>query len=130
MSVQITHGPPHIPYPMSSRDQQMLDYCTAAGDIWAGWVNGELEAVWGVISPSFLSDDAYLWLWNLPVKHPIILARYSLRVISTLHERWPNLHGHCRLGSSSFRWLLWLGAEFGQPSESLVPFQLRSRADG
>ena len=130
MIVQITHGPPHIPYPMSPRDQQMFDYCASAGEVWGGWVNAELEAVWGVIPPSFLSDEAYLWLWNLPVKHPILLARYSRKVIAVLHERWPTLHGHCHLGSSSFRWLLWLGAEFSQPQASLVPFELRSRADG
>jgi len=108
----------------------MFDYCAISGEVWGGWVNDELEAVWGVIPPSFLSDEAYLWLWNLPVKHPILLARYSRKVIAVLHERWPTLHGHCYLGSSSFRWLLWLGAEFSQPQASLVPFELRSRADG
>jgi hypothetical protein len=130
MTVQITCGKPDIPYPMTLRDQEMLDYCVSSGEVWAGWCNNDLEAVWGVIPPSFLSDHAYLWLLNLPVRHPILLARYSRRVIATLHERWPNLYGHCRLGSSSFRWLLWLGAEFGQPQAELVPFQLRSRSDG
>lgn len=130
MTVQITCGAPSVLLTMSNRDAQMLEYCSISGHVWAGWVNGELEAVWGVIPPSFLSEDAYLWLWNLPVRHPLLLARYSRKVIATLHERWPNLHGHCHLGSSSFRWLLWLGAEFSQPQADLVPFQLRSRSDG
>lgn len=131
MTVQITYGPPHIPYPMSPRDQQMFEYCAAAGEVWAGHVNGELEAVWGVIPSSFMALEAYLWMWNLPTHHPLLLARYSRRVISTLHERWPVIHGHCQLSNlSSRRWLLWLGAEFGQAGDSLVAFQLRGPAYG
>jgi hypothetical protein len=130
MNVQITCGPPHLNCHMSPRDMQMFEYCAISGEVWAGYVSGELEACWGVIPPSFMSDQAYLWMLNLPVKHPIILGRYSRKVMDTLLFRWPTILGHCRLGSSSMRWLLWLGAEFGQPQSGLIPFSIRRPSDG
>lgn len=126
MIVQITRGPPHFPYQLSPREQQIFEHCALAGEIWTGWVTGELEACWGVVPPSFMSDEAYLWFWHLPIRHPILLARYSREVISTLHERWSVLHGHCKINSpSSQRWLKWLGAEFGAPQDEVVSFVLR-----
>lgn len=130
MIVQITYGPPLIPYAMSERNQQMYDYCATSGEVWAGWVNDELEAVWGVIPSSFMSDQAYIWMMDLPIKHPIILARYSRKVMDALLYRWPILFGHCRYGTYSTAWLGWLGAEFGQPREGLVPFEIRRSVNG
>lgn len=132
MNIQITHGPPHLPphLQMSPRDLQMFDYCAIAGEVWAGLVNGELEACWGVIPPSFMADTAYLWMLNIPVRHPILLGRYSRKVISTLLWRWPSITGHCHLGAPSMRWLGWLGAEFGQPHSGLIPFEIRSPQNG
>lgn len=128
--IEIKLGLPNLTHWTSAREQQMFEYYAASGQVWQGLADGELIACWGVIPPSFMSDSAYLWLLNLPCPRPLVLARHSREVIDALLARWPQLHGHCHLGSSSMRWLGWLGAEFGQPLEGLIPFEIRKAANG
>lgn len=124
MNIEIKQATPHIQW-LSPRDQQIFDYCAVSGEVWAGYVDGELEACWGVIPPSFMSDRAYLWLLDLPMKHPLIVARHSREVIRALARRW-DLHGHClERAEGSCRWLRWLGAEFDPPTKGFIPFTIR-----
>lgn len=129
MKIEIKQGCPHIPYDMSPREQQMFDYCAIIGQVWSGHVDGEMVACWGVIPPSFLSEEAYIWMWNMPLKHPLIVARHSREVISTLLDLWPVLKGHCEAANpQSQRWLSWLGADFVANQGDLVRFEIRRAA--
>lgn len=126
MNIQIKNEVPQFDHWRSPRDKQIFEYCAVSGEVWAGYVDDTLVACWGIIPPSFLAEEAYLWMLDLPVRHPIILARYSREVISTLLERWSAIHGHCLAETEdSCRWLRWLGAEFGTPEKGFVPFTIR-----
>lgn len=125
--IQIVCGPPHLEHWLSPRDQQMFDYMAISGEVWSAWVDGEHIACWGVIPHSFLSDSAYVWMLDLPCSHPFVLARHSRDVCDALLLRWPNLRGHCKLGSAK-RWLEWLGAEFEAPKDGLWPFVIHRSA--
>jgi hypothetical protein len=112
---------------MSERDAEMMDYCQTMGEVWIGMVNDDLVACWGLIPPSFLADQAYLWMWVPPdVKHQFLLVRHSQIQIKKMLDRYDMLVGHCMVGSRSARqWLQWLGAEFGLAQGPLVPFEIR-----
>lgn len=125
MKVQIKEGPPHINMQLSRRDQQIFDRCAISGRMWAGYVDGEIVACWGAVPPSYLAQEAYLWMWDLPLKHPLIVARHSRQVINSLLNEWDVLHGHCFRGTTSLKWLRWLGAVMCEPQGALVPFVIR-----
>jgi hypothetical protein len=95
--------------------------------IWAGFINDELAGIWGVIPPSFLSYQAYLWLYstNVMADHEFRLVRHSQMVIDGILEEYESIVGHAVMGSDrSIRWLKWLGAKFGSPQGTLVPFRI------
>jgi hypothetical protein len=126
MKIEIIEGPPHLTHWVSPRDQQIFDYCALSGQVWTAWVDDKLVCCWGAIPPSFMSDTAYLWMLDLPIRHPLVVARHSRQVIKALLDRWDTLAGHCHVGAEdSCKWLKWLGAEFGPPQKSLVPFEIR-----
>jgi hypothetical protein len=103
--------------------------------IWAGFINDELAGIWGIIPPSFLSSQAYLWLYSTDVMadHEFRLVRHSQVVIEGILEEYQSIVGHAVMGSDrSIRWLKWLGAKFGSPQGTLVPFRISrdGRTDG
>ena len=105
-----------------------MDFCLLMSiDIWAGFIDGELACIWGVIPPTLMSDQAYLWLYttNIIEEHQFTLVRHSQMVIEEILEEYPSIVGHAMLGSSkSIRWLKWLGAKFGQPMGTALPFRI------
>jgi hypothetical protein len=105
-----------------------MDYCLLMStDMWAGFINGKLACIWGIIPPTLMSYQAYLWLYTTDaiVGHEFILVRHSQLVIDGLLEHYPDIVGHATMGSDkSIRWLKWLGAKFGQPQGTNVPFRI------
>src|SRR5215469_10861504 len=61
---------------------------------WAGFIDSEPVAIWGVICPNVLSDDCYVWLSGskLIELHPLVFARWSHEALKTL-DAYPELHG-------------------------------------
>lgn len=97
---------------------------------WAGFVEDEVACAWGIIPASFLSDQAYLWLWHndLVKEHKFIFVRSSQRVVENILEKYPALCGYTdQRNDDSVRWLRWLGAEFGEPVKSYTPFIIRKK---
>jgi hypothetical protein len=109
-------------------DEKVMDFCMLMStDIWAGFVDGGLVCIWGVIPPTLLSQQAYMWLFttDLIKQHQFLLVRHSQVVIEQVLEEYQSVVGHVIIGSDkSIRWLKWLGAKFGPPSGSLVPFRI------
>lgn len=100
--------------------------------IWVGKIDGEVACIWGIVLPSFLSDQAYLWLHTTEAvdEHQFLVVRYSQRMIEEIHKKYPEIVGHCDvLAERSIRWVKWLGGVFGQPEGRRIPFCIR-RKDG
>lgn len=91
-------------------------------------LDGELLCLWGLIIPTFLSQEAYLWLHVTEAarEHQFVLVRQSQMEVARLLKDYPTMIGHCEIGEAlSIRWLKWLGAIFGEPEGKLIPFTIR-----
>jgi hypothetical protein len=99
--------------------------------IWCGSRDGQPVNMWGIIPPTLLSDEAYLWHYLLASAgdHTFVLARYSRLALERVMERYPKLVGHCRQGDEDAqRWVRWLGGKFGFPGDGLIPFTIQPKA--
>lgn len=109
-----------------------LRECISRSEDWrCAWVDGEVACVWGVIPPTVLSDNAWLWLLHTDIadKHKFLLVRYSQRYIEEALKRYPIIIGDCDIGNKSARkWVEWLGAEFAPPVGGKIPFVIRTKA--
>jgi hypothetical protein len=108
--------------------QKTMDFCLLMSTvIWAGFINNRLACIWGVIPPTLMSSQAYLWLYTTDVikGHEFILVRHSQLVIDQILEEYPSIVGHALMGADkSIRWLKWLGAKFGDPQGTGIPFRI------
>lgn len=111
-----------------SDGEKTMDFCLLMSTvIWAGFINKALACIWGVIPPSLMSNQAYLWLYTTDVikGHEFVLVRHSQRVIEEILDEYPSIVGHAIIGSTkSIRWLKWLGAKFGHPQGTGIPFRI------
>ena len=95
--------------------------------MWACFMRGELAGIWGVIPPSLMSDQAYAWLNTTEALkgHEFVFIRHSQRVFDELLEEYPSVVGHVMIGADkAYRWLRWLGADFGTPQGKVVPYRI------
>lgn len=98
--------------------------------MWGGKVNGEIRCLWGLIPPTLLSHEAYMWLYIIePVaEYEFLFVRYSQKAMKLALSRFPRIVGHCEVGNDrAIRWLRWLGAVFHEPNGKLVPFSIRRK---
>lgn len=105
-------------------------YVFISAKVWGGSVDGKLVCLWGLIPPTMLSEQAYLWLHVTEAarEHQFILVRRSQIELRKMLEEYPRIVGHCLAeASDSIRWLRWLGATFGEPDGVLVPFVIRAK---
>lgn len=96
---------------------------------WICFFDSEIVAIWGVIKPSLLSDQGYFWLYTTPAMegHEFLFVRRSQIVTQEMLQHYPRIVGHCLTTSRrSIRWLRWLGAKFGSPEGTLLPFVIEA----
>jgi hypothetical protein len=112
---------------ISQQQREMFDYCQTLGQVYTGFVDGEFVCCWGLIPPSFLSNQAYLWMWAPePMRHQFTFIRQSQIHIQKMLERYDTIVGQCVVTNrSAQRWLKWLGAEFEYPHGNLISFTIR-----
>lgn len=103
---------------LDPKESGMLEFCQLlSAEVWSGFVDDRLICCWGLIPPTLLSNQAYLWMHSTPAirDHQFILVRHSQRIVEKMLERYDRIIGDCRVGASdSIRWLKWLGAEFDE----------------
>lgn len=95
---------------------------------WVGRVDGELACIWGLIPPTLLSQQAYLWLYTTKIveKHQFLFVRHSQRRMEEMLDEYPLIVGNCDANEKrSVRWLKWLGAEFVAKEGRRLAFQIR-----
>ena len=107
-----------------------LSHCFAMSEsVWEARIDGELACIWGLIPPTLMSTQAYLWLHTTEVaeEHTFLLVRYSQLWIRHMLETFPTIVGHvARDAERSQRWLRWLGAKLGKPDDKLIPFKIEA----
>lgn len=126
--IQLTCGPV-----LNLDEAEVINYCQKMGEVYTGYVDEEFVCCWGLIPPSFLSMQAYLWMWwrDEAVPHQFIFIRQSQIQVQRMLEKYPTITGHCINGSKAIRWLKWLGAEFADyPENGRLAFTIRRKADG
>jgi hypothetical protein len=109
--------------------QIMRDYLRRSVEAWTGTIDGQVACVWGLVAPSIISDEAYLWLLTTDVvdQHQFIFVRHSQIVVEKMLERYPIIRGTVVEGElRSIRWLKWLGMKLGRHHDGLIDFELRS----
>lgn len=112
---------------LSDREAEMVDYCQSIGEVYIASVGDEMLCCYGLVPPSFLATEAYLWMWSpRRLRHAYAIARQSKVQIARMLERFDCLVGHCKKESlTSQRWLRWLGAAFTGEDGALVTFEIR-----
>jgi hypothetical protein len=108
--------------------RKTMDFCLLMSvSMWSGFIDGDLACIWGVIPPTLMSNQAYLWLYTTDAikGHEFLLVRHSQRVIEEVLKEYPSIVGHAIIGSDkSIKWLKWLGAKFGEPQGLAIPFRI------
>ena len=115
---------------LTEREADMLDYCQTLGEVYVGYVDGDLVCCWGLIPPSFLSTQAYIWMWSSgPITHQFLFLRHSQLQVKKFLQRYDSIVGQCRINAhTAQRWLRWLGAEFDLPEDGLRRFVINRSA--
>lgn len=128
MKVEINDYPRQFVMPMA--DNNLCRFLGISQYAWEGKVDGKQACLWGLISPTLLSDQAYLWLHTTEIaeQHQFLLVRYSAKMIERMLQDFSSINGHCAVEDPcAQRWLKWLGAEFGFPNGKLIPFTIRRK---
>lgn len=120
------------PHEIASAKFQFTYYLRNSTDCWVGKYNGEIALVVGLMPPSLLSEEAYMWMLNTEVvqHHEFLLIRHSQMFIKDMLERYKTITGFCNTShTKSIRWLKWLGAEFAsEPVKgNCLPFKIRRK---
>jgi hypothetical protein len=119
------------PSTLNTKQIEMIEWCQSmSGEMWTGWADGDLVAVWGLIPPTLLSNQAYLWMHATDAvkDHTFLFVRHSQRMVERMLKHYETIVGHCVISSKdSIRWVKWLGGEFGDYDGQLVPFTIRRK---
>ena len=105
-------------------------YLTFSAKLCIGSIDGKLCCAWGLIPPTLISQQAYLWLFTTEAveEHKFIFVRNSQRMVQEMLEEWPIITGFCEISATrSIRWLRWLGAVFSEPTGKFLPFTIRKK---
>lgn len=119
---------------MSSAERESLDACVFISQyVYVGKVDGKVACMWGLVSPTLLSDQAYLWLYSSPLveQHKFLFIRHSQRWIEEALREYSVIVGHVTRGNTkAVQWIKWLGGEFIDGDEYRHHFRIRSRNNG
>lgn len=121
-------------FDISAKEAGMLQFCQSlSAEVWSGYVDEKLICCWGLIPPTLLSNQAYLWMHSTPAirDHQFLLVRHSQKIIEQVLNRYERIIGDCRVeAADSIRWLKWLGAEFTESQGPYLSFTIRRKAIG
>lgn len=113
---------------MIPADQSTMDTCLKfTRHLWAGSVDDQIACIWGLIPPTLMSSQAYLWLYTTELvnDHIFVFVRYSQRAIEEMLKEYPTIVGHCEIDNArAIRWVKWLGGTFNEPVGRGLPFMI------
>lgn len=111
-------------------ERVLADCISKSKDVMYGLADREIACIWGLIPPTLLSNNA--WLWLLVTKrmeeHKFLFIRNSQRWMESALRLYPEIRGDAIVGNDrGIRWLKWLGAEFQEPVGMRIPFVIRAK---
>lgn len=118
---------------ITPEDAATLDHCLLIStSLWVGLADEKLVCAWGLVPPTLMSEQAYLWLYTTDrVKdHEFLFVRNSQRAVEEMLQEYPIITGYTKAGNDrTIRWLRWLGATFGEPGTKglIIPFTIRKK---
>lgn len=131
--VNIYPGAVELPFVLPEQLPALLICIQQSEQVWQGLAANEVCCIWGLIPPSLLSEQAYLWLHTTPAAkdHAFIFVRHAQRQMEAMLQTYPTIVGHCDVRQEqSMRFVKFLGAQFGEPDGFKVPFTIRKKQDG
>lgn len=116
---------------MSKAERLSLDACVFISQyVYVGSVGGKVACMWGLVSPTLLSDQAYLWLYTSPLveNHKFLFIRHSQRWIEGALKEYNTIVGHVvKDNKKAIQWIKWLGGELIGKDEVRHHFRIRRR---
>ena len=116
---------------LTELESRTLDACLGfATHLWIGQVDGRMVCAWGLVPPSLIAEEAYLWLFATPAvaEHKFLFVRHSQRVMEEMLKIYPRIVGVTDIKAhDSIRWLKWLGAKFGDYRGTHIPFVIEAK---
>lgn len=113
---------------MPDADRHVFNQCVMASfPLFVGEVDGEIACVWGLISPTILSDTAYIWLYTTELieDHKFMFIRRSMLEVEKLRKEYSVIAGHVAIGNDSAqKWLTILGAKMKDKENGLIRFTM------
>jgi hypothetical protein len=114
-------------HPFSERSIEIFAHYCSLGETWVGRIDGQFICCWGLVPPSFLANQAFLWMWAPPkLQHPLVFIRHSQIHVQRMLKLYDEIAGECEVHNlSAHRWLRWLGATFTKQEGPLMSFTIR-----
>ena len=95
--------------PLSPKEERIINHChNISFTTWTGYNNGRLVAAWGIIPPTVLSDEVYLWLHTTQAVDvsQFLFVRHSQIFVQKLLAEYSAITGHVKADARhSQRWL-------------------------
>lgn len=117
---------------LSDEDWGKMDMCLAlTSQLYVGAIDGKFICAWGLILPTILSTQAYLWLYTSEAikGNEFFFVRHSQKALQAMLEEFPEIVGHTNpKAESSIRWLRWLGAEFLEEDNNRLSFRITNES--
>lgn len=111
----------------------MRRWMLTSAEVWVGMIHRQFACCWGVVPPTLLSDEAYLWMYHTPKieRFKFLFVRNSQLAVEDMLTQYNRLYGHVKADASdSKRWLGWLGARLLDEVNGFKRFEIRKRLDG
>src|SRR5216684_6512707 len=90
----------HCGQVLSGLDCVTMNYYQDLGEAYAGFVDDDFICCWGLVPPTFLSNEAYLWMWaSGPIPHQFLFIRHSVLKVCKFLGRYDCIRGHCKLSA-------------------------------
>ena len=113
---------------LSPKEKRLIDYChKLSSTTWLGFRDERLVCVWGIMPPSILSTEVYLWLHTTEAikTTQFLFIRRSQVFVQELLREYSAIVGHVKVDAPhSKKWLKWLGAKFGNTRNGLTSFRI------
>ena len=113
---------------LTAREAKIIDYCHSMSETtWVGYNGGKLICAWGIIPPSLLSQEVYLWLHTTEAVNTsqFLFVRHSQLFVRRLLREYSAVVGHVRVDAAGSRkWLKWLGATFSPARNGFLNFRI------
>ena len=90
----------------------LIDCARESRPLIIGWAGEDFLGFAGLIPPTFLSGEAYLWFHHAPavLDHPIAVIRAAKAFVAQMRQRYPRIISHC-VSPSSRRLVASFGAK-------------------